>query len=71
MEKIEYSFVPDSPIKSTCIYCNKGATEENPILFRVYSPGEYWQHWSFEGKGCKENVSNLDPMGNPFKIEKK
>ena len=68
---IRKDFVPDSPIKTTCIYCKKGATEKNPMLFRVYSPGEYWQHWSFDGKGCEENINNLDPIGVPFLENKK
>jgi hypothetical protein len=33
------------------------------MLFRVYAPGTYWQHWSFENIGCKENIENINPAG--------
>ena len=47
-----------------CIYCKKGSTEKHPMLFRVYAPGEYWQHWDFENGGCDENTVNINPAGD-------
>jgi hypothetical protein len=50
--------------KPRCIYCKIGSTEENPMLFRVYAPGEYWQHWDLKTGGCKENIENRNPVGD-------
>lgn len=54
-------------IRQTCIYCKKGCTKKNPMLFRVYAPGEYWQHWSFNDIGCSKNIENVNPTGKPIK----
>lgn len=50
-------------LEPRCIYCQQGSTEKNPMLFRVYAPGEYWQHWSFDNIGCDENTENRNPIG--------
>jgi hypothetical protein len=46
-----------------CIYCKKGPTKQDPMLMQVYAPGTYYQHWSWEGKGCKANIDNRNPLG--------
>jgi hypothetical protein len=54
-------------LAARCIYCKEGSTEKHPMLFRVYTAGEYWQHWNFENSGCEANTENISPNGNIFK----
>lgn len=64
----EPTFIETNPlIKACCIYCKQGYTEKHPTLFRVYAPGEYWQHWNFENIGCDENINNISPNGDAVK----
>lgn len=51
-------------LEARCIYCKQGTTEKNPMLFRIWTAGEYWQHWSFENIGCDENTENRNPAGD-------
>ena len=46
-----------------CHYCNGKATDDM-LLFRMYAPGTYFQHWNYKWqKGCDENLMNSDPLG--------
>jgi hypothetical protein len=37
------------------------------MLFKVYTAGEYWQHWDFENSGCEANTENISPNGDIVK----
>lgn len=51
-------------IKQKCIYCNKGSTKKDPVMFTVRTCGQYWQHWDFKKKkGCDKNKENISPSG--------
>jgi hypothetical protein len=54
-------------LPARCIYCKEGSTEKHPMLFRVYTTGEYWQHWDFENLGCEANTENISPNGDVIK----
>jgi hypothetical protein len=54
-------------LAARCIYCKEGSTEKHPMLFRVYTAGEYWQHWDFENSGCEANTENISPNGDIVK----
>ena len=60
---VESTFVGNTVLDASCLYCKQGSTEKHPMLFRVYAPGEYWQHWDFENGGCDKNTNNINPNG--------
>ena len=63
----EPAIVGNTVLAARCIYCKEGSTEKHPMLFKVYTAGEYWQHWDFENSGCEANTENISPNGDIVK----